>query len=541
MFNLFTRAVLVLALLFGILFAILMVVGYYFNWSIFTIILITILIVGFQFYLSPYIIQLFYRIKWITLDDLPQVNRDFILNSCQRKRLKVPRLGIIDDGNPNAFTFGHFPSDARLVLTRGVLEKLSGEEVNSVIGHELGHIAHWDFVVMTIASLVPLIFYIIFITFVRARVGSRRGRGGGSALLIGLASYIFYILTQYIVLLLSRIREYYADEYSAKLTENPDLLSSSLVKIAYGLADSRGKSEDNKKFSDRLHAAKSLGIFDPTSARALALASAGGGGFTIDNMMNAMKWDLWNPWATVYELNSTHPLPAKRIRKLEEMAHKMGKPSAYDFKLQKPESFFDEFLADVFVKYLPIFAFLVIFILSLIFIPMYYYVNTLTLIGSSFGSALIITSIFSLLKTMFKYPAKNFPERKISSLLGEVKVSAIRPIPATIKGRIIGKGIPGLFWSEDMVLQDESGFIVIDYRQPLSILNLMFGLFVTEKLIGKDAIAEGWYRRSPTPHLEMYRITTDDKVRKGYIRSVRIFLGIFGVIIGLGIVGYVFL
>jgi len=539
MFGLFTRAVIVIALLFGILFAVLMAVGFYLEWSTLTLIILTILIVGLQFFLGPYIIQLIYKIKWVTLDDLPQINRDFIVNSCQKKGLKIPRLGIINDGNPNAFTFGHFPSDARLVLTRGVLEKLTGEEVNSVIAHELGHIAHWDFVVMTVASIVPLVFYIVFITLIRGRVGGRKNRGG--AIIIGLISYIFYIITQYIVLLLSRIREYYADEYSAKLTENPDLLSSSLVKIAYGLAESTGKSEDNKSFSNRLHAAKSLGIFDPTSARTLALASAGTGGFTIENMKNAMKWDLWNPWATVYELNSTHPLPAKRIRRLEEMAGKMGRTSAYDFKLQKPESFFDEFIFDVFVKYLPILAFLIIFILSLVFIPIYYYVDTLTLVGASFGSALTITSIFSLLKTIFKYPGKNFPERKVASLLGEVKVSAIRPIPATIKGRIIGRGIPGLFWSEDMVIQDDSGFIVIDYRQPLSIINLLFGLFVTEKMIGKDAVAEGWYRRSPTPHLEMYRITTDDKVRKGYIRGVRIFIGILGVIVGMGIVGYIFI
>ncbi|MGQ9706689.1 MAG: M48 family metalloprotease [bacterium] len=538
MLCLFTRAVLILALLFGFLFAILMAFGYYFEWSTLTIIIITLLIVSAQFFLGPYIIQFIYKIKWISLDDLPQINRDFIINSCQKKRLKIPKLGIIDDGNPNAFTFGNFPSNARLVLTRGLIEKLTGEEVNSVIAHELGHIAHWDFVVMTLASVVPLVFYIIYIGTVRSRSGDRRSRGG--AVIVGLISYIFYIITQYIVLLLSRIREYYADEYSAKLTENPDLLSASLVKIAYGLSESRGKSEKDISMSSRFNATKSLGIFDIANAKVLALASARVGGFTIENMMNAMKWDLWNPWATVYELNSTHPLPAKRIRRLEGIMHKMGKPSAFDFKLQKPESFFDEFIADIFIKYMPVFSFLLVFILLLIFIPIYYYVEPLTLIGASLGGAIAIASVFSFLKTLFKYPSKKFPERKVASLLGEVKVSAIRPIPATVKVRIIGRGIPGLFWSEDMVLQDDTGFIVIDYRQPLNILNFLFGIFIAEKMIGKEAIAEGWYRRSPLPHLEMFRITTDDKVRKGYIRIVRIFFAIAGVIIGLGILGYIF-
>lgn len=73
------------------------------------------------------------------------------------------------------------------------------------MAHELGHIGHWDFVVMTIATIVPLLLYILFIS---TRSGRGRRRGGGYLALIGIASYVAYLVSQYIVLLLSRVREY---------------------------------------------------------------------------------------------------------------------------------------------------------------------------------------------------------------------------------------------------------------------------------------------------------------------------------------------
>ncbi len=539
MFGLFTRALLVLVLLFGVLFAVVMALGYYLEWSTMTIVLITVGIVALQYLLGPFIIQTVYRIRWINLDELPMEVRNFIVSSCQKDRIKLPRIGIIDDGNPNAFTFGHYPSNARLVLTRGLLERLNTDEVNAVVGHELGHIVHWDFVVMTLASVVPLFFYIIFITMLWSRGGNRRSRGG--AIIVGLASFLLYIITQYVVLLLSRIREYYADEHSAELTQNPNLLASSLVKIAYGLAEKKRETEESVIFSRKLNAIKSLGIFDPSSARNLAVASAGTGGFTLESMGNAMKWDLCNPWASMFELGSTHPLPAKRIKRLGKMSKRMGKAPLYDFVTQKQESFFGEFMVDVMVKYAPFITFVIIFIASVIFIPYYYIIDTIPLIAFSLGNALAVAMIFSLLKTRFKYPVRGFPERKIEDLLGEVKVSGMRPVPATLKGEIIGRGIPGLFLSEDMVLEDETGFIVIDYKQPLSIANMLFGLVVTERMIGRSVVAEGWYRRAPTPHLEMYHLRSDGEVWKGYTRMVRIILAIIGLITGIAISGYIFI
>ena len=74
----------------------------------------------------------------------------------------------------------------------------------------------------------------------------------------------------------------------------------------------------------------------------------------------------------------------------------------------------------------------------------------------------------ALLKNLFAYRGKIFEHRTVATLMGQVKVSPVRPIPCTMQGKIIGKGVPGLIWSEDFVVQDPTGILFLDYKQPLA-------------------------------------------------------------------------
>jgi heat shock protein HtpX len=340
----------VLALLFGLLFAVGMVVIFYSGLPIGFAVLFAIGMVLLQYLLGPWILELIYKIKWLEMRSVDPSLTDFVERTCREKGIPLPRFGVIEDGNPNAFTFGHYPGDARLVVTTGLIDKLNPGELQSVVAHELGHIAHWDFVVMTVAAIVPLLLYVLYIG-TRGGGSRRRGRSGGYLALIGILSYIAYLVSHYIVLLLSRVREYYADEFAGQATGNPEALSTALVKVAYGLATT---TKDEKKDDSRMLAARTLGIFDPKSAQVLALAGAAAGNVTPETMSSAMKWDLWNPWAAFFELGSSHPLPAKRIKSLERQADSMGKATRFSFQLEKPESYWDEFLVDLFANYLPL-------------------------------------------------------------------------------------------------------------------------------------------------------------------------------------------
>jgi heat shock protein HtpX len=90
--------------------------------------------------------------------------------------LPKPKLAVASDETPNAFIFGRTAKSATLVVNEGLLRQLSEPEVQGVIGHELGHLNHKDYLVMTALAAVPLIAYLIArVSFDAMRFGRFRG------------------------------------------------------------------------------------------------------------------------------------------------------------------------------------------------------------------------------------------------------------------------------------------------------------------------------------------------------------------------------
>lgn len=510
MINLFLRSALVLALLFGLLFAIGMVAVVYLNLPVWVSALFALVVVGLQYLLGPYIIQWIYKVEWLAPEQLDPDLLAYIENVCQEKNIPMPRLGLVHDGNPNAFTFGHYPGDARLVVTQGLLDMLTAEETKAVVGHELGHIAHWDFVVMTVAGAVPVLLYAIYIA--TRNQGRSRDKGGGYIALVGLVSWLAYLVSQYIVLLLSRVREYFADQFAGQASGNPDALATALVKVAYGMA--RAPQEKQDKNDLRLQAGRAFGVFDPKVAQALALTGAGAGNVSPETMQAAMQWDLWNPWARWYELSSSHPLPAKRILRLQKQTEAQGRASSFLFRAEQPESYWDEFLVDVGVTLLPLLGFLIgcgVFVFGL--------AAGYTWLAA--GAGLLVYGVANYLYRRFVYPPDLTNARTVRGLVSEVKVSRVRAIPGYLNGKIIGRGVPGLFYSEDLVLQDESGYITLDYRQPLRLFEVLWGWLRAGNYVGQAGQARGWYRRTPRPVFELLDLTLEDgKVIKAWVYAL---------------------
>ncbi|HEY4722501.1 MAG TPA: zinc metalloprotease HtpX, partial [Anaerolineae bacterium] len=474
MANLLLRSVLVLSLMFGLLFAVGVMVLTAIQAPLGYAILFALGILFLQYLLGPWILQLIYKIEWRDPKSVSPALAAFMDRVCEERKIPRPRFGIIHDGNPNAFTFGHYPGDARLVVTTGLLELLDGEECQAVVAHELGHIAHWDFVVMTIAAAVPLILYMLY----RFSISRGRNREGLYLAAVGVVSYMVYIISQFIALLLSRVREYYADQFATEVTGNPNALSSALVKVAYGLATA-DKDKKNKRAGIRMTAARAFGIFDPKAARSLALAGAANGSVTLDSMQNAMKWDLWNPWAFFFELSSTHPLAAKRIRALSQQSEAIGQLPRLRLEAQPPESYWDEFAIDLAINYLPV------AVLGASAVTVFAAIQAQQAFVGIAGFGLLMTCFAWWLQRRVIYRQRFDQLRTVSSLIGEVKVSNVRPIPCELEGEIIGRGVPGLFYSEDLVLQDQTGYITVDYRQPLGILEFLFGWLKADKLVGR--------------------------------------------------------
>jgi len=478
-----------------------------------------------QFLLGPWLMDLslnwFYKMNWVSLHQLKPHLERFIRRTCSEKGMKTPRFGIIDDGGPNAFTYGHTPNNARIVVTRGLFNLLDESEVEGVVAHEIGHAKNWDMFLMTVVQLVPLILYYIYRTLIQVKSGSRNNnKGSGYVALVAIISYVLYIICEYIVLWFSRTREYYADRFAGQVTKSPNSLASALVKIAYGLAGQEGKKDaEETKRSSQLDAVGAMGIFDGKMASSFALSAYAADKPSAEvsdlsqrsNILGAMKWDLWNPWAKYYELHSTHPLVANRMNHLGNQAQTMGQEPFIRFSLRKPESYWDEFFVDIMIMILPFVTLAVLAALAFF-----------TQINWLYGVAFAVGGLFMLFKLGFSYPTEIFPEMSVSSLLKKVKVSTVRGIACRLKGKIVGRGVPGLIWSEDFVLQDETGIIFLDYRQPLRIWEFLFGLMRSQDLQDADVQIKGWYRRSPVPYIELKTLRTAGKSRECYVYTIKI-------------------
>ncbi len=167
-----------------------------------------------------------------------------VMALAEKSGVPTPRIAMWSNPLPNIFVFGRTARSATLVISEGLLRWLNQEELKAVIAHEVGHLYHKDYLIMTSLGSIPILYYTIgksIIGVTRSLFRSLRGIifGIAFALLFGpiaIISFILYLITKLIVLTLSRLREFYSDAYAAYLTRNPRALMSALTKIAYGLS-----------------------------------------------------------------------------------------------------------------------------------------------------------------------------------------------------------------------------------------------------------------------------------------------------------------
>ncbi len=145
----------------------------------------------------------------------------------QRASLPMPKVYIIDDASPNAFATGRNPQNAAVAATTGLLERLTPEEVEAVMAHELGHVRNRDTLVMTMVATIAGAISMI------ANFGLFFGSSENRHPLAAIAAVIMAPFAAMIVqMAISRTREFGADRAGAEISGNPRALASALAKIA---------------------------------------------------------------------------------------------------------------------------------------------------------------------------------------------------------------------------------------------------------------------------------------------------------------------
>lgn len=287
----------------------------------------TIIFLLFQYLVGPAIVRGSTHLRYLEQGENLWLEST-VKELAQKGGIPIPKLAMGPDQTPNAFVFGRTANSSTLAVHEGLLRQLNKDEIKALVGHELGHIKHRDYLVMTVLAALPLLAYwIAWITFEGARWSrsskdEKKGGLRGALFIVAAISYIVYFVTLLCVTGLSRLREHYADAYSAYLTRQPYQLQSALAKITYGLSLSPKPTTGARTFY----------IGDPAMAkqecqdlikRKEEYDLDRDGVLDEKELQLAMEKEAKSKWTTINLWFSTHPPTFKRILVLREISNEM--------------------------------------------------------------------------------------------------------------------------------------------------------------------------------------------------------------------------
>ncbi|WP_417520047.1 zinc metalloprotease HtpX [Minwuia sp.] len=237
----------------------------------------------FSYWNADKIVLRMYGARQVDRQSAPEFH-DLVENLARRANMPMPKVYIIDTDQPNAFATGRSPDRAAVAATRGLLQRLTREEIAGVMAHELAHVENRDTLIMTvtatIAGAIGMLANFAMFAGMFGR-GQNNPLGGIGTILVAILAPIAAMLVQ---MAISRTREYSADRKGAEICGNPLWLASALEKL-----EANAKGIDNHR-AERNPATAHMFIVNPLHAH------------SIDGLF------------------STHPKTASRVARLREMA-----------------------------------------------------------------------------------------------------------------------------------------------------------------------------------------------------------------------------
>ncbi len=286
-----------------------------------------------QWYLAPTIVEKAYKVEEASREKYPRYH-SAVERISKESGIEKPKTMIANIEMPNAFAYGNFKSGDRVAITKGLIKELDWEEVEAVIGHEIGHLKNRDSTYMTVLSILPALFFIVGRMFLFSSIFSGGGNSKGKLPLIAIAiiSMIIYFALQLCIMHFSRMREYYADTHASKVVEDGNKkLGSGLVKINESMDRLKKKKKKSRAVSSSMYGHRrrgySRGRRSPQAASGISTQSMRPLLITDPEVSASSSSDVEGRVSNyaegevsfgekLAELCSTHPNIKKRLRAL---------------------------------------------------------------------------------------------------------------------------------------------------------------------------------------------------------------------------------
>ncbi|WP_338740660.1 zinc metalloprotease HtpX [Haloplanus salilacus] len=188
-----------------------------------------------QFFFSDRLALYSMGARRVDADEYPRLHA-MVDRLCQQADLPKPDVAVADTTMPNAFAAGRSQKNSTVCVTEGLLRTLDEEELEGVMAHELAHVKNRDVMVMTIASFLSTLAFMV-VRWGWLFGGGRNRQGGGGVVVAIVVSLVVWIVSFFLVRALSRYREYAADRGAAAITGRPSALASALLKISGRMDD----------------------------------------------------------------------------------------------------------------------------------------------------------------------------------------------------------------------------------------------------------------------------------------------------------------
>jgi Zn-dependent protease with chaperone function len=467
------------------------------NPSVFLITLSLIL-----FAASPWILDFLltktYHLKPLKLSELqkysPEASR-LLKRACGQRQQPIPDLYVLPDTTPIAFTYGYLPSQTRIVVSQGLLQQLSDDEIATVYAAEFAHVVHWDFAVMTGLTLITQLPYWVYWNV--AAWGDRQSDRVLQTLAVATSSlaYGLYKWLRLPGLCLSRMRHYYSDRTATELTGNPNGLTRALMKMAIGI---RQEIERQGYTSPIL---ESFDLLMPIGT------------------INAPFWEwdrsnLYRHWLAVH--NSHSPL-GDRLHLLTLYAKHWKLESELDWDKQeqvKSNLFNRRFL----IQAAPFMGIAVGIAIALLLWIFGWIAGKANWLGLSWlwldqsvlvGSAMVGFSFgtFWRINTFFPDIKRSNAQTEIAPLLNNAIALPVDSQPVKLQGRLLGRKGFSNWLHQDLFLQTETDLIRLHHTSSWGVFgNLKPQPLRPQKLMNDTVTVTGWWRRGVVPYIDVETI-----------------------------------